>query len=71
MEYKDEKIAMLRKELHRQKYTDIKGEGVFINEKFTKFCLKAVNNDVELYIPEEFIHMPEEMQIRKLSYQQL
>lgn len=32
MEYKDEKIAMLRKELHRQKYTDIKGKGVFINE---------------------------------------
>lgn len=65
MEYEDEKIAELKKELRRQKYTHIKGEGIFINRQFTKFCLRAINDDVGLYIPEEFIDMPEEIQLMK------
>lgn len=51
--------------MRRQKYTDIKGEGIFINRQFTKFCLRAINDDVGLYIPEEFIDMPEEIQLMK------
>lgn len=65
MEYEDEKIAELKKEMRRMKYTDIKGEGVYINNRFTKFSARCVNDYAELYLPEEFIEMPEEMQIMK------
>lgn len=65
MEYKDERIAVLIKEIRRQKHTDIKGEGVFINGQFIKFGLRAINDNVELYIPEEFIDMPEELRFMK------
>lgn len=65
MDYNDDKIIQLKKELQRLKYTDIEGEGVFINDRFVKFCLRGVNNDVKLYIPEEFIDMPEEIQLMK------
>lgn len=65
MEYKDKEIAQLKKEKHRYKYANIKGEGVFINDKFVKFCLRDVNDMVKLYIPEEFIDMPMEIQLMK------
>lgn len=65
MEYEDEKIAELKKELRRQKYTDIKGKGVFIKGQFIKFGLRAINDNVELHIPEDFIDMPEEIQHMK------
>lgn len=65
MKYKDEQIAELKKNLRRQKYTDIKGKGVYINGQFTKFRLREVHDDVVLYIPEEFIDMPKEMQLMK------
>lgn len=65
MEYQDEKIAELKKQLRRQKYTDIKGEGVFINNQLVKFGARTVNDRVELYIPEAFIDMPEEIKLMK------
>lgn len=65
MEYKDEKIAQLKKEINSLKNTDIKEAGVFINDRLTKFSARPVNEYVELYIPEEFIVMPKEMQLMK------
>lgn len=65
MEYQDEKIAALMKERQRLRYTDIKGEGVFINGKFMKFGPRKINDNVELYIPEDFIDMPEEIRLMK------
>lgn len=37
MVYKDEKIAQIKKEKKHLKHTDIKGRGVFINDKSVKF----------------------------------
>lgn len=65
MEYKDDKIAQLKKEKNRYEYANIKGEGVFINDRLTKFSERPVNECVKLYIPEEFIEMPKEIQLMK------
>lgn len=65
MEYIDEKIVGMRKELLRRKYTDIKAQGVLINGEFIKFCMRTIDDNAELYIPEDFIDMPEEIQLMK------
>lgn len=65
MDYEDEKIAELKKQLRRNKYKDIKGEGVFINDQLVKFCLRNINNGTALYLPEDFIDMPEEIKLMK------
>lgn len=65
MEHRYEKIVVSKKEKYRLKYTEIIGESVFINDKFENFALRKVNDNVQIYIPEEFIDMPEKIKCMK------
>lgn len=65
MEYRDEKIAELKRERHRLKYTDITGEGVFISDVFVTFGPREILGAARLYIPDTFIEMPKEVQRMK------
>ena len=66
-EYKilDEKIAELKRERRRLKYTDITGEGVFISDVFVTFGPREILGAARLYIPDTFIEMPKEVQRMK------
>ena len=64
MKYEDEIIAILKKKQRDQKYTDIRGEGLYINDRFIRFCPRQIYDMINIYMPEEFIEMPREIQMR-------
>lgn len=65
MEYEDEKIAGLKKSRRNQKYRDITADGVYIGDSFVQFHSRKIFERLELYIPESFIEMPEEILLMK------
>ncbi len=67
MKYEDEGLAGLKKELRRLCHRDIK-EGVYVEERFITFAPRRLwqDRDIEMYIPEDFIEMPEA--VRELKY---
>lgn len=64
MEYPDIQIAELKKVRRKQKFTNIE-EGLFIGDTFVKFSARDILEGIECLIPEEFIDMPEEVQLMK------
>lgn len=65
MHYEDELIVSLKKEQRRKKFTDIKSDGVYIEDRFINFTPRKIFDTVDIYIPDEFIDMPEEIQLMK------
>lgn len=64
MGYEDEKIAELKRKRRQEQHTDIR-EGVYIDSQFVRFSPRKLWDDIEMFIPEDFIEMPEEIQAMK------
>ena len=65
MDYHDEKLVALKLKKHALKHTDIKKDGIYVNDEFIKFQLTEVIEDIALYLPETFIEMPEDIAVIK------
>lgn len=64
MENPDIQIAELKKVRRKHKFTNIE-DGLFIGDMFVKFSARDILEGIECLIPEEFIDMPEEVQLMK------
>ena len=51
MDYHDEKLVALKLKKHALKHTDIKKDGIYVNDEFIKFQLIKVIEDIALYHP--------------------
>ena len=60
MNYIDEEIIELKKIKRNQEYRDIRGDGIFIHDHLTRFVPNVIFEQLELYLPEDFIKMPDE-----------
>jgi len=65
MEYQDEKIAMLKKQSRKINNLNIKNDGVYVNDKFIRFQVTELFDGITIYLPEDFIDMPEEVKMMK------
>lgn len=64
-QYKDETIAKLKTEIFKRNYASIYEDGVYINNRLMKFVPRSIGAWAAMYLPEEFIEMPEEIQRMK------
>ncbi len=69
MKYEDEGIIRLRKEQRKEEYHDIRGEGVYIGDRFVRFSPRQIGSMATLFIPEDFIDMPQEVRLIKYPSQ--
>jgi len=59
MEYQDEKLAEIKRKKCVIEHSNIKGNGMYINNQFIKFHQIEILDSIVMYMPEEFIDMPE------------
>lgn len=65
MDYVDE-VPIRSKKIKRDwAYADIKGEGIFVQDRLVRFSPRVVLERLELYLPDGFIEMPAELAAMK------
>ncbi len=65
MEYKDEKIIALKKQMRNLNCRNIKEEGVYIKDNYLKFEPRVIFDAVKVLLPTDFIEMPEKVKSMK------
>lgn len=66
MEYFDEELLEAKRELERQKHTTLK-TGIYAGEELITFAKeKLPESDVSVYLPEQFVVMPDK--VKKVKY---
>lgn len=66
MEYDDEQIIAVKKQMKALQTANIKEQGIYIGEEYFKFQSVHIFDNVSIYLPESFIEMPDK--IRKMKY---
>ncbi|MTK06693.1 MAG: hypothetical protein F8N38_06385 [Hungatella sp.] len=66
MEYEDEQLAALKKQVRINQEISIKEQGVYIGEEYINFQPVNILDKISIHLPETFIDMPEE--IKKMKY---
>lgn len=67
MEYQDTKIAALKSKKRTLDFSDIKGKGVYIDNQFIKFQEISIFQQISIYLPEDFVEMPDVVKIMKYT----
>ncbi|SET56974.1 hypothetical protein [Lacrimispora sphenoides] len=66
VEYDDEQIIAVKKQMKALQTANIKEQGIYIGEEYFKFQSVHIFDNVSIYLPESFIEMPDK--IRKMKY---
>jgi hypothetical protein len=66
MEYDDEQIIAVKKQMKALQTANLKEQGIYIGEEYFKFQSVHIFDNVSIYLPESFIEMPDK--IRKMKY---
>ncbi len=66
MEYEDEQIIAVKKQMKALHTANIKEQEIYIGEEYFKFQPVRIFDNVSLYLPESFIEMPDK--IKKIKY---
>lgn len=65
MEYEDEKIIALKKQMRNLTDTNIRESGIYIQDQYIKFNQIFIFDEISIYLPEDFIDIPEMVKTMK------